>query len=110
MFIGCKFLLEALRGRLSVSSEMAPVVMVFFMRDTAATEPRTGLARASSLLALFIYTKEHKLLTVKTAENQFSVKGDTSWNLTFSMFKYYNRVHGASTNPENVKVTKLWHF
>ncbi len=24
-------------------------------------------------------------------------------NLTFSMFKCYNRVSGASTNPENVK-------
>lgn len=54
-----KILLEALRGLLSESSEMDPVVTVFFMRDTEATEPRTGLARASSLLALFIYAQKH---------------------------------------------------
>lgn len=53
----CKVLLEALRGLLSVSSEMAPVVMVFLKRDPVVTDPRTGLAKASSLLALFIYTQ-----------------------------------------------------
>lgn len=57
--VRCKILLVVLRGLLSESSEMAPVVTVFFMRETAATEPRTGLARASSLLALFIYAQKH---------------------------------------------------
>lgn len=59
LLVRVKVLLEALRGLLSVSSEMAPVVMVFFMREPAATDPRTGLAKASSLLALFIYAQEH---------------------------------------------------
>lgn len=55
----CSFLPVRLCGLLSDSSEMAPVVTVFFRRDAGATVPRTGLARASSLLARFSYTHTH---------------------------------------------------
>ncbi len=71
-----KILLEA-RGLLSESSEMAPVVTVFFMRDTEATEPRTGLARASSLLDLFIYTQKTLALSVKQLRIEFLIKYNT---------------------------------
>ena len=45
------------RGRASGRSEIAPVVTVFLILETAA--PSAGLARASSLLALFICNTEH---------------------------------------------------
>lgn len=60
----CSFLPVRLCGLLSASSEMAPVVTVFFRRDAGAASPRAGLARASSLLARFsyihIHTQSHK--------------------------------------------------
>lgn len=55
----CSFLPIRLCGLLSASSEMAPVVTVFFRRDAGAAGPRVGLARASSLLARFSYTHTH---------------------------------------------------
>ena len=45
------------RGRASGRSEIAPVVTVFLILEAAA--PSAGLARASSLLALFICSTEH---------------------------------------------------
>ncbi|TNN82723.1 hypothetical protein EYF80_006964 [Liparis tanakae] len=44
---------DRVRGRASGRSEMAPVVIVFLIREPEAAAPRVGFVKASSLLALF---------------------------------------------------------